>query len=72
MTALEATSGQAARVEVWQALSAGDGLGCSSGCRPGRHPHDALEARPLGRGRSQVHGVLSRDMRGWFELRKAC
>jgi retron-type reverse transcriptase len=45
----------------------GDFLGFSYGCRPGRSPHDALDALTVGLVRSKVHWVLSIDIRGFFD-----
>lgn len=66
VTALEDQIVQAARVQGLHAIYAVDCLGVSSGCRPGRSPHDALEALTGGRVRSKVHWVRSLDIRGCF------
>jgi RNA-directed DNA polymerase len=44
-------------------------LGCSDGVRPGRSPHEALEAVPVGSEKRNVNGVLAADMRGCCDAR---
>ena len=44
-----------------------DFLGFSYGCRPGRNPHDALDALAVGLVRSKVNWVLNIDIRGFFD-----
>ena len=74
VTALEDKIVQAALVAVLYAIYEVDFLGFSYGCRPGRRPHDALDALSVGSERRKVHGVLSVDMcgccdamiHGWF------
>ena len=44
-----------------------DFLGFSYGCRPGRNPHDALDALAVGLERSKVNWVLNIDIRGFFD-----
>ena len=58
---------QAALVEVLQAIYEVDFLGFSYGSRPGRSPHDALDALSVGIVRSKVNWVLSIDIRGFFD-----
>ena len=65
--ALEDTSGPRATVEVLNAIYEGEFRGFSSGCRPGRSPHDALEAVTVGIEKRNVHGVLEADIRGCFD-----
>jgi RNA-directed DNA polymerase len=67
VTALEDEIVQAALVEVLNAVYEVDFLGFSYGCRPGRNPHDALDALTVGLVRSKVNGVLSIDIRGFFD-----
>jgi RNA-directed DNA polymerase len=67
VTALEDKIVQAALVEVLNAIYAVDFLGFSYGCRPGRNPHDALDALTVGLVRSKVNWVLSIDIRGFFD-----
>ena len=66
VTALEDKSVQAALVEVLHAIYEGDFRGFSYGSRPGRSPHEALEALSVGLGRSKVNGGLNVDIRGYF------
>jgi retron-type reverse transcriptase len=66
VTALEDKIVQAALVEVLNAIYEVDFLGFSYGCRPGRNPHDALDALTVGLVRSKVNWVLSIDIRGFF------
>jgi RNA-directed DNA polymerase len=67
VTALEDKIVQAALVEVLNAVYEVDFLGFSYGCRPGRNPHDALDALTVGLVRSQVNWVLSIDICGFFD-----
>jgi RNA-directed DNA polymerase len=67
VTALEDKIVQAALVDVLKAIYEADFLGFSYGCRPGRNPHDALEALTVGFVRSKVNWVLSIDIRGFFD-----
>jgi group II intron reverse transcriptase/maturase len=67
ITALEDKIVQAALVEVLNAIYEGDFLGFSYGCRPGRSPHDALDALWMGIVRSKVNWVLNVDIRGYFD-----
>ena len=67
VTALEDKIVQAALVEVLNAIYEVDFLGFSYGCRPGRNPHDALDALTVGLVRSKVNGVLSIDIRAFFD-----
>jgi group II intron reverse transcriptase/maturase len=66
-TALEDTIVQAALVDVLQAIYEVDFLGFSYGCRPGRSPHDALDALTVGLVRSKGNWVLKIDVRGFFD-----
>jgi RNA-directed DNA polymerase len=67
VTALEDTIVQAALVQVLHAIYEVDFLGFSSGCRPGRSQHDALDALTVGRVRRKMNWVLSIDIRGCFD-----
>jgi retron-type reverse transcriptase len=66
ITVLEDKIVQAALVEVLHAIYEVDFLGFSYGCRPGRSPHDALDALWVGIVRSKVNWVLNVDIRGYF------
>jgi RNA-directed DNA polymerase len=67
VTALEDKSVQAALVEVLHAIYEVAFLGFSSGSRPGRSPHDALDALSVGIGSSKVNWVRNVDIRGYFD-----
>jgi group II intron reverse transcriptase/maturase len=67
VTALEDKIVQAALVEVLNAIYEVDFLGFSYGSRPGRSPHDALDALWVGIVRSKVNWVLNVDIRGYFD-----
>jgi group II intron reverse transcriptase/maturase len=57
---------QRAVVEVLGAVYEADFLGFSYGFRPGRSPHDALDALAVGIGRRRVNWVLDADIRDFF------
>ena len=57
---------QRAVVEVCNAVYEADFLGFSYGFRPGRSPHDALDARSVGIGQKKVNWVLDADIRDFF------
>jgi group II intron reverse transcriptase/maturase len=57
---------QRAVVEVLNAVYEADFLGFSYGFRPGRSPHDALDALTAGIYRRNVNWVLDADIRGFF------
>ena len=57
---------QRAVVEVLNAIYETDFLGCSYGFRPGRSPHDALDALAVGLRRKRVNWVLDADFREFF------
>jgi group II intron reverse transcriptase/maturase len=57
---------QRAVVEVLNAIYETDFLGFSYGCRPGRSPHDALDALAVGIDRKKVSWVLDADLRNFF------
>jgi len=67
VTALEDKIVQAALVEVLNAIYEVDFLGFSYGSRPGRSPHDALDALSVGIVGSKVNWVLNVDIRGYFD-----
>ncbi len=57
---------QRAVVEVLNAIYEEDFLGFSYGFRPGRSPHDALDALAVGIKRKKVNWVLDADIRDFF------
>jgi RNA-directed DNA polymerase len=57
---------QRAVVEVLNAIYEVDFLGFSYGFRPGRSPHDALDALAVGIERKKVNWVLDADIRDFF------
>ena len=57
---------QRALVEVLNAVYEEDFLGFSYGFRPGRSPHDALDALSVGITRGKVNWVLDADIRDYF------
>jgi len=57
---------QRAVVEVLNAVYEVDFRGFSYGFRPGRGPHDALDALAVGIGRKKVNWVLDADIRDFF------
>jgi RNA-directed DNA polymerase len=58
---------QRATVEVLNAIYEGEFLGFSYGFRPGRCPHDALDAVTVGIEKRNVNWVLDADIRGFFD-----
>lgn len=58
---------QRAVVEVLNAICEEDFLGFSYGFRPGRSPHQALDALAVGLWRGYVNWVLDADIRGFFD-----
>jgi RNA-directed DNA polymerase len=58
---------QRAVVEVLNAIYEPDFLGFSYGFRPGRSPHDALDAVTVALERKRVNGVVDADIRGFFD-----
>jgi len=64
--ALEDKILQRAVVEVLNAVYEQDFLGFSYGFRPGRRPHDALDALAVGIQRKRVNWVLDADFRDYF------
>src|SRR5579863_4605449 len=57
---------QRALVEVLNAIYECDFVGFSYGFRPGRSPHDALDALAVGITRKKVNWVLDSDLRDFF------
>jgi RNA-directed DNA polymerase len=57
---------QRAVVEVLNAIYEEDFLGFSYGFRPGRRPHDALDALTVGIERKKVNWVLDADVKDFF------
>ena len=66
IAALEDKIVQRAVVEVLNAVYEVDFRGFSYGFRPGRGPHDALDALAAGIGRKRVNWVLDADIRDFF------
>jgi RNA-directed DNA polymerase len=66
VAALEDKIIQRAVVEVLNAIYEQDFLGFSYGFRPGRSPHDALDALTVGIEREKVNYVLDADIRDFF------
>jgi group II intron reverse transcriptase/maturase len=66
IAALEDKVVQRAVVEVLNAVYEADFLGFSYGFRPGRGPHDALDALATGIIRKKVNWVLDADIRDFF------
>ena len=66
VAALEDKILQRAVVEVLNAVYEADFLGFSYGFRPGRSPHDALDALAVGICRRNVNFVLDADIRDFF------
>lgn len=67
VTALEDKLVQRATVAVLNAIYETDFLGFSYGFRPGRSPHDALDALYVGLLTKKVNWVLDVDIRGFFD-----
>jgi len=68
--ALEDKIVQRAVVEVLNAIYETDFLGFSYGFRPGRSPHDALDALSVGLTTRKVNWVLDADIRSFFDTLK--
>jgi group II intron reverse transcriptase/maturase len=68
VTVLEDKVVQRAAAEVMNAIYEGDFLGLSYGFRPGRSPHDALDALYVGIMTKPVSWVLDADIRGYFDV----
>ncbi len=67
VTTLEDKLVQRATVEVLNAIYETDFIGFSYGFRPGRSPHDALDALSVGIMTRKVNWVLDLDIRGFFD-----
>ena len=67
IAALEDKIVQRAVVEVLNAIYEADFLGFSYGFRPGRNPHQALDALTVGIYRKKVNWVLDADIRDFFD-----
>src|ERR1039457_1804457 len=67
ISALEDKLLQRAVVEVLNAIYETDFRGFSYGFRPGRSPHDALDALATGILRKKVNWVLDADIRGFYD-----
>jgi RNA-directed DNA polymerase len=67
VTALEDKIVQRAAVEVQNAIYETDSLGFSYGFRPGRSPHQALDALYTGLRTRKVNWVLDLDIQGFFD-----
>src|SRR5215831_13064409 len=65
--ALEDKIVQRATVEVLNAICEKDFLGFSYGFRPGRSPHQALDALAVGVGTRKVNWVLDADIRRFYD-----
>jgi RNA-directed DNA polymerase len=63
---------QRAVVEVLNAIYEVDFRGFSYGFRPGRKPHDALDALAVGISRKKVNWVLDADIRDFLEAWSHC
>ena len=72
VAALEDKILQRAVVEVLNAIYEADFLGFSYGFRPGRSPHDALDALAAGIVRKKVNWVLDADIRDFLEPSSHC
>jgi retron-type reverse transcriptase len=58
---------QRATVEVMSAIYEQDFLGFSYGFRPGRSPHQAVDALAVGIGTRRVNWVLDADIRRFYD-----
>ncbi len=58
---------QRAVAEVLNAIYEADFLGFSYGFRPGRGPHDALDALAAGIEKRKVNWILDADIRGFYD-----
>jgi RNA-directed DNA polymerase len=64
---LEDQSVQRATGEVLNTSSEKEFLGCSYGARPGRNPHQALDAVTGGMEKRNINWVRDADLRGFFD-----
>jgi RNA-directed DNA polymerase len=67
IAALEDKIVQGAAVRMLNAIYEGDFLGFSYGFRPGRGPHDALDALMVGIASRKVNWILDADIRSFFD-----
>jgi group II intron reverse transcriptase/maturase len=67
IAALEDKIVQSALVTVLNAIYEEDFLGFSYGFRPGRGPHDALDALSVAIGNTPVNWILDADIRSFFD-----
>lgn len=67
ITALEDKIVQRATVEVLNAVYEEEFLSFSHGFRPGRNPHDALDAVTVGIEQRKISWVLDADIQGFFD-----
>jgi group II intron reverse transcriptase/maturase len=67
IAALEDKVVQGAVARLLEAIYENDFMGFSYGFRPGRSPHDALDALAVGLKRKKVNWVLDADIRGFFD-----
>src|SRR5438067_7283971 len=67
VAALEDKIVQRAVAEVLNAIYEEDVLGFSYGFRPGRKPHDALDALAVGIEKRNVNWILDADIRGFYD-----
>src|SRR5256885_2865005 len=72
IAALEDKIAQRAVVEVLNAIYEEDFLGFSYGFRPGRKPHDALDALAGGIYKKKVNWILDADIRGFLDAWSHC
>ena len=57
---------------VLNAIYEEDFLGFSYGFRPGRGPHDALDALVVGISRTKVNHILDADIRSFLDVVSYC
>ena len=67
IAALEDKIVQGAVARLLEAIYENDFMGFSYGFRPGKSPHDALDALAVGLKRKKVNWVLDADIRGFFD-----
>ncbi|HYM08817.1 MAG TPA: reverse transcriptase domain-containing protein [Terriglobales bacterium] len=72
IAALEDKVVQQAVVTILNEIYEVDFLGFSYGFRPGRNPHQALDALSVGLHRKRVNWVLDADIRGFFDTASYC
>src|SRR5664280_1405669 len=72
IAALEDTIVQQAVVAILNQLYEGDFRGFSYGFRPGRDPHQALDALNVGIARRRVNWILDADIKGFLDTASYC